>query len=84
MRHGLQADFAMALACFEAEDSIGWLGVRTRGDTLEGLTRLLATHDVTLEEWFGVGVFSDHRSDLDARRVRLSPAGAGRARCSAD
>jgi S-adenosylmethionine-dependent methyltransferase len=66
MRHGLQADFATALACFEAEDSIGWLGVRTRGDTLDGLTRLLAAHDVMVEEWFGVGVFSDHRSDLDA------------------
>jgi len=66
MRHGLQGDFAAALACFEARESVGWLGVPTRGDTVGGLTRLLAARDVGVEDWFGVGVFSDHRRDLDA------------------
>lgn len=65
MRPGLQGDFAAALASFDRAETVGWLGVPTRGDTVQGLGRRLAGVGVAVEEWFGVGVFSDHRRDLD-------------------
>lgn len=64
-RPALQGDFADALASFGAQSTTGWLGATTRGDTIEGLTAVLRRYGVTPQAWYGVGVFSDHRTDLD-------------------
>jgi S-adenosylmethionine-dependent methyltransferase len=64
-RPALQGDFAEALASFGAQSTTGWLGATTRGDTVEGLAAVLQRHGVTPQAWYGVGVFSDHRTDLD-------------------
>ncbi len=36
-----------------------WLGTDTRGDTVEGLSALLAESAVDLEAWYGVWLFAD-------------------------
>lgn len=67
-RAGFQGDFATALRAFEqAETTRGWLGVETRGDSVAGLTDCLAGLGAERLAWHGVGVFSDHRDDLDGR-----------------
>ncbi|MGC4938569.1 class I SAM-dependent methyltransferase [Kribbella sp. DT2] len=65
-RPALQGDFAEALASFGAQSTTGWLGAATRGDTVEGLTAVLQRYGVSQQAWYGVGVFSDHRADLDS------------------
>lgn len=64
-RPALQGDFTEALASFGARSSTGWLGAVTRGDTVEDLTSRLGAYGVSVRDWYGVGVFSDHRTDLD-------------------
>jgi len=67
-RAGFQGDFATALRTFDqAETTRGWLGVDTRGDSVAGLTDCLARLGAERLAWHGVGVFSDHRDDLDGR-----------------
>lgn len=75
-RAGLQGDFTTALSILEresldrAETTRGWLGVDTRGDSVAGLTDCLARLGADRVAWHGVGVFSDHRDDLDGRSVK--------------
>ncbi len=64
MRPGLQRDFRAALASLGQSASTGWLGVTTRGDRVDELTRILERCGVTVREWYGVGVFTDHDPDL--------------------
>ena len=65
-RAGFQGDFSTALQTFEqAETTQGWLGVDTRGDSVAGLTDGLKRLGAERLAWHGVGVFSDHRDDLD-------------------
>ncbi|MDJ1134465.1 methyltransferase [Streptomyces iconiensis] len=64
-RPALQGDYAEALNGFGARTSTGWLGAPTRGDTVEDLTVGLREYGVCVRDWYGVGVFSDHRTDLE-------------------
>ena len=48
-----------ALVAFDAETEDGVLGVRTRADTVEGMSELLRRHDVQPVAWYGVWLFAD-------------------------
>ena len=58
-RPALAGDWKGALAAFETERQINGLGVDTRGDTLEGLTEMLADVGVERLAWYGVRLFTD-------------------------
>ncbi|MFI6595666.1 class I SAM-dependent methyltransferase [Nonomuraea sp. NPDC050536] len=59
MRPALLNDWAAARQAFGAEGYTNRIGVRARADRLEDLTRRLAVHDLQVEEWYGVRVFTD-------------------------
>ncbi|HUZ78968.1 MAG TPA: methyltransferase [Chloroflexota bacterium] len=59
VRHAVARRWAEALAGFEATEEVGQLGTPTRGDTVEGLTGLLAGLGVIVHAWYGVLLFSD-------------------------
>ncbi len=59
IRPALEQRWADALAAFGAAREVGVLGADTRGDTVEHLSKLLHSHDVTAEAWYGVWLFSD-------------------------
>ncbi|MEY9963637.1 SAM-dependent methyltransferase [Streptacidiphilus sp. MAP12-16] len=69
MRPGCGGDWAGAIEAFSGDRS--WpidehgnrLGVPTRADRLEPLTRTLAEIDVPLRRWYGVRVFTDQAPD---------------------
>jgi S-adenosylmethionine-dependent methyltransferase len=59
-----------ALAAFDARGERGVLGLDTRADTLDGLSRLLAEHGAEPLAWYGVWLFSDWMSlDADDREL---------------
>lgn len=57
VRPALEGRWADALRAFDATVEVNSLGLRTRADTVEGLTDLLADHDVRREAWYGVRLF---------------------------
>ncbi len=59
IRPALDRRWADALAAFDAAGEVGVLGVDTRGDTVEQLSKLLRSDDVAAEAWYGVWLFSD-------------------------
>lgn len=59
VRHALEQRWVDALAGFDATQEIGPLGTPACGDTVEGLTRLLAGRGVEARAWYGVLLFSD-------------------------
>jgi S-adenosylmethionine-dependent methyltransferase len=59
VRPALEQRWADALAAFDAAGELGVLGVDTRADTVEGLSRLLAQDGVVPQAWYGVWLFSD-------------------------
>lgn len=59
VRPALQRRWADAAAAFGARAERGVLGVETRGDTVAGLSDLLAEGGVEREAWYGVWLFSD-------------------------
>jgi len=59
VRPALERRWDDALAAFDADGEVGVLGTPTRGDTVEGLSGLLAANDVTPAAWYGVWLFAD-------------------------
>ena len=59
VRPALERRWDDALAGFDATGEIGVLGVNTRADTVEELSRLLEQHGVVPQAWYGVWLFSD-------------------------
>lgn len=70
VRPALERRWADALAAFDATTEVNALGLVTRGDTIDGLTAMLAEHGVAREAWYGVRLFvetlpHDHRAAPD-------------------
>ncbi|MEY9875913.1 SAM-dependent methyltransferase [Streptacidiphilus sp. MAP12-33] len=63
LRPGLAGDWASAVAAFSGEAYTNRLGLPTRADRREVLTRTLAELDVPLRSWYGVRVFTDPAAD---------------------
>jgi SAM-dependent methyltransferase len=59
-RPALEGRYGDALSMLEADRDRGRLGVLTRGDTVEGLSAAFAEAGLTVEQWYGVRVFTDH------------------------
>lgn len=59
VRPALERRWADALTAFDATSEVGVLGVDTRADTVENLSRLLAQDAVVPQAWYGVWLFSD-------------------------
>ena len=62
-RPALEGRYGDALSILGADRDRGRLGVMTRGDTVEGLTAAFAEAGLTVEQWYGVRVFTDHLGD---------------------
>jgi len=58
-RPALQGDWATALQAFGSHRQINGLGVDTRADSLEDLTRVMAEAGVERAAWYGVRLFTD-------------------------
>lgn len=59
VRPALERRWDSALAAFDATSEVGALGVDTRADTVEELSRLLEQDGVAPQAWYGVWLFSD-------------------------
>jgi S-adenosylmethionine-dependent methyltransferase len=59
VRPALQGDWATALRAFDSDRQVNGLGVDTRADSLEELTRMLADAGVERLAWYGVRLFTD-------------------------
>ena len=59
MRPALAGDWMTALETFDAGHQINGLGVSTRGDRVEELSRMLQTRHVDPIAWYGVRLFTD-------------------------
>ena len=71
VRPALERRWADALAAFDATGELGVLGVDTRADTVQDLSRLLTSSGVTPQAWYGVWLFSDWL-DLPANSTDLA------------
>ncbi|MEZ0093673.1 SAM-dependent methyltransferase [Streptacidiphilus sp. EB129] len=69
MRPGCGGDWGGALEAFDGDRYTNRLGLPTRADRLEPLTRTLAELDVPLRRWYGVRVFTDQAPDHAAPPV---------------
>ena len=63
MRPGCGGDWAGAAEAFSGDHCTDPLGMPTRADRLEPLTRTLAEIAVPLRHWYGVRVFTDQAPD---------------------
>ena len=63
MRPGCAGDWAGAAEAFGSDRYTNRLGLATRADRLEPMTRTLAEIDVPLRRWYGVRVFTDQAPD---------------------
>jgi hypothetical protein len=59
MRPALDGHWAEALAAFDAERQVNGLGVDTRADTVEGVSKWLRLSNVDPLVWYGVRLFTD-------------------------
>ncbi len=64
VRPALERRWAEASAAFDAGGELGVLGVATRADTVEDLSRRISGHGVAPVAWYGVWLFADWL-DLD-------------------
>jgi S-adenosylmethionine-dependent methyltransferase len=62
-RPALEGRYRDALSALETDRDRGRLGVMTRGDTVGGLSTAFAEAGLTVEQWYGVRVFTDHLGD---------------------
>ena len=62
-RPALEGRYRDALSALETDRDRGRLGVMTRGDTVGGLSAAFAEAGLTVEQWYGVRVFTDHLGD---------------------
>jgi 2-polyprenyl-3-methyl-5-hydroxy-6-metoxy-1,4-benzoquinol methylase len=58
-RPALRGEWAEALAAFDAPATVNGLGLEARGDTVEGISRLLEEGGVEPVAWYGVRLFTD-------------------------
>lgn len=63
MRPGLQGDWAVAGAAFDAAGYQNRIGVAARADRLADLTAGLAGHGLAVRCWYGVRIFTDTAAD---------------------
>ncbi len=63
VRPALEGRYHDALSSLKADRDRGRLGVVTRGDTVEDLSRSFEEAGVGVERWYGVRVFTDHLGD---------------------
>ncbi len=63
MRPGLRGNYRGAIEAFDAQSSPGNLGVQTRGDSVQGLTRHLESKGAEVVSWWGIRILSDHLVD---------------------
>jgi SAM-dependent methyltransferase len=63
MRPGLEQRWADVAPMLEKSEETGNLGVRSRGDTVEDLSRILARAGAPVMSWYGVRIFTDHLRD---------------------
>ncbi|MFN2490958.1 MAG: methyltransferase [Actinomycetota bacterium] len=61
LRPALQGRFQDAVEAFDADRDVGGLGVVTRADTIEDLTKRLSRVSIEVVAWYGVRVLTDHR-----------------------
>lgn len=59
MRHAQEGDWAAAIAAFDSDRQLNGLGVDTRGDSVDGLSEMLAERGVEPIAWHGVRLFTD-------------------------
>lgn len=59
VRPALEHRWADARAAFDAHGERGVLGLDTRADTVDGLSRLLTDHGASPLAWYGVWLFTD-------------------------
>jgi SAM-dependent methyltransferase len=62
-RPALEGRYRDARSALETDRDRGRLGVMTRGDTVGGLSAAFAEAGLTVEQWYGVRVFTDHLGD---------------------
>ena len=76
VRPALAGDWAAALEAFDGDHQINGLGLDSRGDRLDDLSRLLVDHDIDPIAWYGVRLFTDgwtpERPDLDDEQLVLA------------
>ncbi len=63
MRPALEGRYRDALAAFDSDREINRIGIETRAQTIPELCANLEEHDIELENWYGVRVFTDHLED---------------------
>lgn len=63
VRPALAGRYRDALSSLETDRDRGRLGVITRGDTAEGLSKAFVAAGLAVEVWYGVRVFTDHLED---------------------
>ena len=63
-RPALAGRYREALSALETDRDRGRLGVITRGDTVGGLSAAFAEAGLTVVQWYGVRVFTDHLEDI--------------------
>jgi S-adenosylmethionine-dependent methyltransferase len=59
LRHAHEGDWAAAIAAFDSERQVNGLGIDTRGDRIDHLSRLIAKRGVEPVDWYGVRLFTD-------------------------
>jgi S-adenosylmethionine-dependent methyltransferase len=59
VRPALAGDWSAALEAFDGDHQINGLGLETRGDRLEDLSRLLTDCNIDPIAWYGVRLFTD-------------------------
>jgi S-adenosylmethionine-dependent methyltransferase len=65
-RPALEGDWAGALAAFDTNLQVNGLGVDTRADTLDGVAAMLAEFGVEFVSWYGVRLFTDGWTSVQA------------------
>ncbi|HEV2070527.1 MAG TPA: methyltransferase [Acidimicrobiales bacterium] len=58
-RPAFAGNWAEALAAFDADRQVNGLGMETRGDSVTGLSEMLAVRGVEPVAWYGVRLFTD-------------------------
>jgi S-adenosylmethionine-dependent methyltransferase len=63
MRPGLSGDWLAAEAAFDSDSYRNRIGVQARADRLSDLTAALAAHQLAVQAWYGVRIFTDQAHD---------------------
>jgi len=63
MRPGLSGDWLAAEAAFDGDSYLNRIGVQARADRLSDLATALAAHQLAVQAWYGVRIFTDQAPD---------------------